>query len=484
MTAELLNPKGRVGGAPNMPVGCRSMWRARVLLVDDSPSLSRSYADHLSRASIDTRCVQSAAEAREAISRDVPEVLMLDLDLPGGKSNDIMRFALERPEPIGIVVLTSNGSVNAAVRAIRDGAHDYVLKPASGARLTEAVLATLDRVQRVGNPAVADAVEGRHRYHGFIGSSSAMQAIYSAIDNIAVSKATVFVTGESGTGKEVFADAVHRSSGRRDKPFITINCGAIPRELMESEIFGHVKGAFTGAISERQGAATIANGGTLFLDEVCELDGALQTKLLRFLQSGAVQKVGGNQLETVDVRIICATNRDPLEEVAAGRFREDLFYRLHVVPVHLPPLRERSGDIGEIASHLLTQYAREEDRRFRAFGAEAMALLQAYDWPGNVRELQNIVRHVVVLNDGAEATAGMLPPPVGPGGHLASHAAPGGRDGGPDASPDAIRPLWEVERDAIESAIAACGGNVSKAAAMLEISASTIYRKKLAWDVN
>ena len=286
MTAELINPRGRVSGAPNMPVGCRSMWRARALLVDDSPSLSRTYADHLSRASIDTRCVQSGAEAREAISRDVPEVLLLDLELPGGKANEIMLYALERPEPIGIVVLTSNGSVNAAVRAMRDGAHDYIIKPASAARLTEAVLAALDRVQRDGSSTVTDAVAAREGYYGFIGSSPAMQAIYAAIDNIAASKATVFATGESGTGKEVFADAVHRRSARRDKPFIAINCGAIPRELMESEIFGHVKGAFTGAVSERQGAASLAHGGTLFLDEVCELDAALQTKLLRFLQSG------------------------------------------------------------------------------------------------------------------------------------------------------------------------------------------------------
>ena len=458
------------------------MWRARVLLVDDSPSLSRSYADHLSRASIDTRYVQSAAEAREAISRDVPQVLLLDLDLPGGKADEIMRFALERPEPIGIVVLTSNGSVNAAVRAIRDGAHDYVLKPASGARLTEAVLITLDRMQRDGPAAVTPVGQGRERYYGFIGSSAAMEAVYAAIDNIAASKVTVFVTGESGTGKEVFADAVHRCSGRRDKPFVAINCGAIPRELMESEIFGHVKGAFTGAVSERLGAAAMADGGTLFLDEVCELDATLQTKLLRFLQSGAFQKVGGNQLETVDIRIICATNRDPLEEVAAGRFREDLFYRLHVVPVHLPPLRERPGDIAEIARHLLTLYAQEEGRGFQRFDTEAMALLEAYEWPGNVRELQNIVRHAVVLNDGVEATAAMLPSPAGLGGRAGSAAAPGEHHDELDQSRHAIRPLWQVEKDAIESAISACRGNVSKAAAMLEISASTVYRKKQAWE--
>ncbi len=451
------------------------MWRARVLLVDDSPSLSRSYADQLGRASIDTRCVHSAAEAREALRRDAPQVLLLDLDLPGGKADEVMRYALERPDPIGVVVLTSNGSVNAAVQAMRAGAHDYVIKPASRARLTEAVLTTLDRLKLASG--AANGPE-RSRYYGFIGSSEPMQAVYAAIDSIAGSKATIFVTGESGTGKEVFADAVHRHSGRCKHPFIALNCGAIPHELMESEIFGHVKGAFTGAISERQGAASLADGGTLFLDEVCELDAGLQSKLLRFLQSGAFQKVGGNRLETVDIRIICATNRIPQEEVAAGRFREDLFYRLHVVPVHLPPLRERRSDIGEIAQHLLTQYAGEEGREFKRFDCEAMAALEAHDWPGNVRELQNVVRHVVVLNHGPVASAAMLPPPVGMPG---SDVAPGATVNGVQRNGE-IRPLWQVERDAIEHAISVCGGNISKAAASLEISASTIYRKKQAWE--
>ena len=459
------------------------MWRARVLLVDESPSQSRSYADHLARASIDTRCVQSAAEAREAIRRDPPQVLLLDLDLSGGKADEVMRFAIDRPEPIGIVVLTSNGSVNAAVRAMRAGAHDYVIKPASGSRLAESVLTVLDRLQLQSGSATAAVGSERDRYYGFIGASAAMQAVYAAIDSIAASKATIFVTGESGTGKEVFADAVHRRSGRREQPFIAVNCGAIPRELMESEMFGHVKGAFTGAVGEREGAAAMADGGTLFLDEVCELDAALQSKLLRFLQSGTFQKVGGNRLETVDIRIICATNRDPHAEVSAGRFREDLFYRLHVVPVHMPPLRERIGDIGEIACHLLGQYAQEEGRAFMRFDGDALALLEAYDWPGNVRELQNVVRHVVVMNDGPEATAAMLPPPVGHGGAGASVTVLGARGRGPaPVSRDAVRPLWQVERDAIESAISACGGNISKAAALLEISASTIYRKRQAWQ--
>ena len=482
MTAELINPGGRVAGAIEMPAGCRSMWRARVLLVDDSPSLSRSHADFLSRASIDTRCVRTAAEAREAIRRDAPQVVLLDLDLPGGKAGEVLRFVAERSERIGLIVLTSNASVNAAVRAMRAGAHDYVIKPVSGSRLTEAVLTTLDRLQLEGGATVPAAGSERHRYYGFIGSSAAMQAVYAAIDNIAASKATVFVTGESGTGKEVFADAVHRRSGRCEKPFIAINCGAIPRELMESEIFGHVKGAFTGAVGERQGAASMADGGTLFLDEVCELDAALQIKLLRFLQSGAFQKVGGNRLETVDIRIVCATNRDPQAEVAAGRFREDLFYRLHVVPVHLPPLRERAGDIGEIAQHLLSQYAEEEGRGFKRLAPEALARLESHDWPGNVRELQNVIRHVVVLNDGEEATAEMLPLPAGGDGQSASVTVLGAQRDGAAMSGDAIRPLWEVEKEAIESAIAACGGNISRAAAMLEISASTIYRKKQSWE--
>jgi two-component system, repressor protein LuxO len=250
--------------------------------------------------------------------------------------------------------------------------------------------------------------------------------------------------------------------------------------LIESEIFGHVKGAFTGASSERDGAAIAADGGTLFLDELCEMDLDLQSKLLRFIQTGQVQKVGANQLRKVDVRFVCATNRNPLKELEEGRFREDLYYRLHVIPLALPALRERGEDALIIARRLLHQFSTEEQKIFRGFDSQVEEVLRTYSWPGNVRQLQNIIRNLVVLNQGPQVTLAMLPPPL-------NNVSVSGRPTKmPELTVDAleassIKPLWVVERDAIEQAVALCAGNIPKAAALLEVSPSTIYRKKASW---
>jgi DNA-binding NtrC family response regulator len=313
----------------------------------------------------------------------------------------------------------------------------------------------------------------------------AMQAVYRIIESAAPSKATVFITGESGTGKEVCAEAIHQCSPRREQPFIALNCAAIPHDLMESEIFGHVKGSFTGAQGDRKGAASLADGGTLFLDEICEMDLDLQSKLLRFIQTGTLQRVGSGKLETVDVRFICATNRDPLLEVKAGRFREDLYYRLHVIPLYLPPLRERGEDILLLARSLLQNYAKEENKRFRDFDAAAARVLLDYPWPGNVRELQNVVRNIVVLNDKELVSPDILPPPLNGVRALAVATTAAQQPAATATTPAVggpIRPLWLVEKEVIEQAIASCDGNIPKAAALLEISPSTIYRKKQGWE--
>jgi len=288
----------------------------------------------------------------------------------------------------------------------------------------------------------------------------------------------VFITGESGTGKEVCAAAVHAHSLVKG-PFVVINCSAIPRELMESEIFGHVKGAFTGAHEDHAGAAELAHGGTLFLDEICEMDLGLQAKLLRFIQTGSVRRVGETREREVDVRFVCATNLDPAEAVASGRFRGDLFYRLHVLPLHLPPLRERDGDVRLLAQAFLARFAAEESRAFRGFDAEAEAMLEAHAWPGNVRELQNVIRRAVVLYDGEQVTAEMLALPR-TGAEQSIQLSPPPQT----ASPSRIRaidPFWRQEQKIIEGALAAFGGNAARAAAALEISPSTIYRKLQAW---
>jgi two-component system repressor protein LuxO len=237
-----------------------------------------------------------------------------------------------------------------------------------------------------------------------------MQAVYRTIEGAARSRASVFITGESGTGKELAAEAIHKASPRANKPLVALNCGAIPRDLLESEIFGHVKGAFTGATENRIGAARQADGGTLFLDEIGEMPLEMQVKLLRFVQTGSFQPVGASRPEKVDVRFVCATNRDPLAEVEAGRFREDLYYRLYVVPIELPPLRERGDDVLLIARHFLRQMAKEEDRAFRGFTPETEAAIRRYPWPGNVRQLRNVIANIVVLHDAEWVEARMLPP--------------------------------------------------------------------------
>jgi two-component system repressor protein LuxO len=324
------------------------------------------------------------------------------------------------------------------------------------------------------------AARPRTAFQGFIGAAPAMQAVYRILETAAASRATVFITGESGTGKELAAEAVHRLSPRREKPFIAINCAAIPKDLIESEIFGHVRGAFTGAIADRVGAAQAADGGTLFLDELCEMDLALQGKLLRFIQTGTFQPVGSTQPRRTDVRFVCATNRDPLVEVREGRFREDLYYRLHVVPVQLPPLRDRGEDVVTIAEAMLAKSAAEEGRAFRGLAEDAKSALRAHRWPGNVRELENAVRTAVVLHDGEWVTAAMLPLTLREPSPRQPAPSP------PPLLPEAdrarqIRPLAEVEREAIERAVALCDGNIPKAAAHLGISPSTLYRKRAAW---
>lgn len=297
-----------------------------------------------------------------------------------------------------------------------------------------------------------------------------MRRVYDVIENAAASRATVFITGESGTGKDICAQTIHRLSPRSSGPFVALNCAAIPAGLLESELFGHVKGAFTGAIETREGAVKRAQGGTLFLDEICEMDIGMQSKLLRFLQTLTYTKIGGSREEKSDIRIVCATNRDPQDEVTKGRFRHDLYYRLHVVPVVMPSLRGRRDDILDLADYYLHLTAGEENKRFTGFTPEAEHFLTHYDWPGNVRELQNMIRSLVVLHAGPVVELSMLRPPLQTAG--ASGTAVMGTP----------LPLWQVERDAIEQAITLCGGNIPRAAALLEISPSTIYRKKQAWE--
>jgi DNA-binding NtrC family response regulator len=456
-----------------------------VLLVEDTPSVARVYLEYLRPEPISVTHVETGTDAFRVINKRPPEAVLLDLVLPDMDGMDILRDIVGRGLPTAVVVITAHGSISNAVSAMRSGAFDFLVKPFNAERLIVTLRNALER-RRLTQLVETYKEVGRDEYHGFVGSSLPMQAVYRMIESAAPSKATVFITGESGTGKEVCAEAIHRQSPRHDAPFVALNCAAIPKDLMESEIFGHVKGAFTGAVADRAGAASKANGGTLFLDEICEMDLGLQSKLLRFIQTGTFQKVGSTALEKVDVRFICASNRDPLAEVEGGRFREDLYYRLHVTPIVLPPLRDREADVMAIARKFLEDFAREEKKQFKAFAPDVEAVFQAYGWPGNVRQLQNVVRNIVVLNDGDVVAKPMLPPPLNAVDPSAAVLSAVPQKGAPaptgGEAPEAIRPLWVVERDAIERAIDICGGNIPRAAAHLGISASTIYRKRLAWE--
>ena len=455
-----------------------------ILLIEDTVPLARVYIEYMRAESYNVIHVETGQAAMAALEEAIPDAVVLDLKLPDMDGLDILRHCRERAPDTSVVVITAHGSVNTAVDAMRQGAFDFIVKPFNAARLNVTLRNALERKTLTRIVEVYRKNLDRDRFYDFIGASAEMQAVYRTIESVAASKASVFITGESGTGKELAADAIHRASPRRGRPFIALNCAAIPKDLLESEIFGHVKGAFTGATADRTGAAMSADGGTLFLDELCEMPLDIQVKLLRFIQTGTVQAVGGSRSEKVDVRFVCATNRDPLAEVEAGRFREDLYYRLHVVPLHLPALRDREEDSVLIARHFLKEYSAEEGRSFAGFTPEVEAVFRAYDWPGNVRQLQNVVRNVVVLHDGQLVEPRMLPEPLksraveGP--VVPAAPAPAVVPAGTPAAVT-IRPLWLVEKELIQQALRQCGDDVPKAATLLEISPSTIYRKLQQW---
>lgn len=449
-----------------------------ILLIEDTPSLQMIYASALSRAGYEVVACGTAAEGMAEFRKLRAPVVLLDLMLPDRTGLELMQDFLEMEPQTCVTVITANGSINKAVEMMRAGAHEFLVKPFDDQRLLAAV-ENARRSLRHRLPTKAEAADTAV-LAPFIGRSPAMLAVYDKINSVARSMATVFITGESGTGKELCAEAVHNTSSRARGPFIALNCGAIPIDLLESEVFGHLRGSFTGAISDKIGAAAAADGGTLFLDEICEMDLNLQTKLLRFLQTSTITPVGATKPRKVNVRIICATNRNPLEEVRRGNFREDLYYRLHVVPIHMPPLRMRGEDVIEIAEALVTRMADEEGHVFRGLDTPVRDLFRSLPWPGNVRQLINVLRNVVVLNDGPLVTLDMLPPDLHPD-HRPERVSGALAGEGTGLGDLAGRTLAQIERMVIEETLRRHNGSVPRAARELDVSASTIYRKLEAW---
>jgi len=424
------------------------------------------------------------SELNAALGADVPDVILLEAGLATG-GDGLLGKLKQNYRDLPVIVVAEDADVEVAVRCIKQGAYDFVPR-AAAAKLPEKVLQACEEHRLL---VKVNQLESTYRRQGglgeLVGVSPSMQTIYTTIKNVAGTDATVLIWGESGTGKELVAKAIHQLSERREGEFVPVNCAAIPKDLLESELFGHEMGAFTGAASRRIGCCERAHRGTLFLDEICEMDAGLQSKLLRFLQDHAFTRVGGTESLKVDTRVIAATNRNPQEEVQKGGLREDLFYRLHVVPIEIPPLRERPEDIPVLAQHYLERLGDKYNKYFVDFSADALDILLRYKWPGNVRELMNTLERIIVQATSDRITAELFPDYIrtqallceAPS--LSVEEALQGLKGALKRTGQSqeVLPIAELEKQAILSAIRRCKGDISQAARKLGISRATIYRK-------
>ena len=393
-------------------MAAQNKFKIRVLFVDDEQSLTELMQSELPRMGHTTTVCSSPREAIEALDENSFDAAIIDLKMPGGSGWDVVDHIRTVSPVTEYVISTGHGDMDAAIQAIRSGAYDFLPKPVSLFEIA-AVL------QRIGekkslthkNTALENQLQRAEGRSDLIGQSGPMMRVRKLIDKIAPTDSAVLILGETGTGKEMVARRIHEQSERVDAPFVAVNCGAVPDNLVESEFFGHRKGAFTGADTARAGLFEVANGGTLFLDELGELDKSMQVKLLRFLESGEVRRVGENDAFNVDVRIVCATNRDLQDMVADGTFREDLVFRVNTFEIHLPPLRERREDISELARHLIARHLKRDIEHLSAsvLSPKTLAALESHDWSGNVRELANVLEHAVILSDGNQITPDDLP---------------------------------------------------------------------------
>jgi two-component system, NtrC family, response regulator AtoC len=442
----------------------------RVLVVDDDTAMCGMLAAHLARRGYDVTTREVASEAFELLRSSDFDVVVTDLQMRGMNGLELCERVVGDRADIPVIVITAFGSLELAIAAIRAGAYDFVPKPFE----IEQLCIVLDRAIQHRNlrdevKRLRDAASGPLRFDDIIGESAAMRRVFELLRRVSETDATVLITGESGTGKELVAQALHRRSRRPDGPFVPINCAAVPEALLEAELFGHVKGAFTDAKGTRPGLFLQATGGTLFLDEIGEIPLALQPKMLRALQERRVRPVGGDSELAFDARIIAATNRDLESAVAEGRFREDLFYRINVIHVELPPLRGRATDVLLLAQHLIAHFAQASGKRIGGLSAAAAERLVNYVWPGNVRELQNCMERAVALAQYDEIVVEDLPEKIRT--YRSSHVVVASDD------PSELVSMEEVERRYITRVLEAVGGNKSLAARILGFDRTTLYRK-------
>jgi len=438
----------------------------RVLVVDDERSMRDLLAIMLKQEGHDVAVVEGGAQAIETLSREVFDLIITDLRMREVDGLAVLRAAKEHSPETVVVVITAFASTETAVEAMKLGAYDYITKPFKMDEIKLVLANALERKRlRDENQALKRQLRSERRLDNFVGGSRQMLEIFETIRKTADSLSTVLVTGESGTGKELVARAVHAESPRRNGPFVSVNCGAIPETLMESELFGHVKGAFTGAVASTVGLFSAANGGTLFLDEVTEVPPSLQVKLLRVIQEREIRRVGDTKDVKVDVRLIAASNRDVAKAVQDGILREDLFYRLNVIPIHIPPLRERREDIPLLVAHFIKHRSAELGQSVRTVTPAALAILESYRWPGNIRELENVIERALVLGSGEVFDVDALPPDLRRPRDVLDIAVEI-----PESGLDLEATLDQIEQRYIHLALARTGGVQTRAAELLRVS--------------
>ncbi len=457
--------------------------RKQILVVDDEPNLRRVLSAQLVRDGYDVHTAEDGQQALELLGEHHIDLVITDLRMPRLDGMQLLRKALELDEGLPVVMITAHGTVDNAVEALKTGAFDYITKPFDQAEVRTIVKKAL----KTRDLAEAEATRpeqttsGEIARYGIIGKSPGIRELYAVLDRVADTPTTVLITGESGTGKELVARALHENSSRSDKPFIKVNCAAIPKDLMESELFGYERGAFTGAVGSKPGRFELATAGTLFLDEIGSIPVEMQVKLLRALQESEFERVGGIKTIHVDVRLVAATNSDLKKEIATGAFREDLYYRLNVVPIRLPPLRERAEDIALLVEHFVQKFNARLNKHIVGIDAETRDLLESYPWRGNIRELENVIERAVLFCDGDRLTVRDLPPDVkqDPGPRPAAASQPAIVDApSSDGLKEQVKAaMSRLERELIVKALDQTGGNVTHAARLLKISRKGLQLK-------